>query len=238
MKGTFYCVGIGPGDPELLTLKAVKYIRTCPVLAVPQGREGMTIAKDIVLKAVRHMDDIHWEKKEILPIDVPMTRDESVMAAAHRKAAAAIEQRLDEGKDVVLIVLGCPTVYASSIYIHRILAREGYTTEIVPGITSFCAAAAKLQQPLCEKDEPCIVIPGNRTDRRDLLRLPGNAVIMKPRGSLADMKEDLQACGVLESSAMVERCGLAGEKVYPSVAAAEESAYFSVILVRKGEYDD
>ncbi|MCH4166825.1 MAG: precorrin-2 C(20)-methyltransferase [Megasphaera sp.] len=233
MKGKFYCVGIGPGDPELLTIKAVKYITSCPVLAVPQGRVGMTIAKNIVLKAVRSMNEVHLEDKEIVTVDIPMTRDEAVMAAAHANGAAAIEQRLDEGKDVVLIVLGCPTVYASSIYVHRIIVKDGYDTEIVPGVTSFCAAAAKLQQPLCEKDEPVMVIPGNRADRKELLRLPGNAVIMKPSGPLADLKHDLEECHLLHQAAMVERCGLDGEKVYPSMADAEESAYFSVVLVRK-----
>lgn len=233
MKGKFYCVGIGPGDPELLTIKAVKYIKSCPVLAVPQGRVGMTVAKNIVLKAVESMDDIHLDTKEIVTVDIPMTRDEAVIKAAHANGAAAIEQRLDEGKDVVLIVLGCPTVYASSIYVHRIIAKDGYDTEIVPGVTSFCAAAAKLQQPLCEKDEPVMVIPSNRTDRKTLLHLPGNAVIMKPSGSLTDMKDDLKDCHLLHKAAMVERCGLDGEQVYPSIADADESAYFSVILVRK-----
>lgn len=233
MKGTFYSVGIGPGDPELLTLKSVRYITKCPVLAVPQGREGMTIARDILQQAAEQTGTMGLDKKEILTIHVPMTRDETVLSEAQTKAARDVEAYLEQGKDVVLIVLGCPTVYASSIYIRRLIAAHGYRTEIVPGITSFCAAAAALQQPLCEKDDPFIVIPGNRKDRSELWKLPGNAVIMKPAGTLASLKEDLEKDDFLKDASMVERCGLAGERVYQHLFDAEDTGYFSIILVHK-----
>lgn len=231
--GTLYCIGVGPGDPELLTLKAIRYIKKCPVLAIPQGHTGVTTAKQILMDAVEDMDDVDLSQKEIISIDFPMTRDEAVLADAHQKGAAAIEGALQEGKDVALITLGCPTIYASSIYVHRRVQRDGYATEIVPGVPSFCAAAAKLQMPLCEKDEPLTIIPGNRKDRRKLLALPGHKIVMKSSGSLETLKDDLAQTGQLETTAMIERCGMPGETVYTSVKNAERAPYFSVLLVRK-----
>lgn len=168
MKGTLYCVGVGPGDPELLTLKALKIIRTCPVLAVPQSRTGVVTAQGILLKALDGCG-VSLEDKMVIAMDFPMTRDDQVLQGAHEKAARRLQDELDQGRDVCLITLGCPTVYATSIYVHRLVHEAGYDTEIVPGVPSFCAVAAKLQQPLCEKDEALIVIPGNNAHRKELL---------------------------------------------------------------------
>lgn len=232
MTGTLYCIGVGPGDPELLTIKAVKRLQQSPVLAVPRARNGGTLtAKDILLKALADRDDVHAEEKRILTLDFPMTRDEVVLAAAHRKGADAIEAELHAGRDVALITLGCPTVYATSIYVHRLVRQDGFRTAIIPGVPSFCAVAAALQRPLCEKDEPLTIIPGNRADRKALLSLPGNKVIMKPAGSLQDLKDDLEELGLLEQTAMIERCGLPGEAVYDHAADAQDTGYFAVLLV-------
>lgn len=236
MKGTLYCIGVGPGDPELLTLKALKYITSCPVLAVPQGHTGVLTAKQILLEALEDVGDVDLATKTVLTIDFPMTRKKDVLAKAHADGAAAIEAELQAGRDVALITLGCPTVYASSIYVHRKVRDDGFQTAIIPGVPSFCAVAAKLQRPLCEKDEPLTIIPGNRQDRKTLLSLPGNKVIMKPSGSLQGVQEDLQDLGLLADAAMIERCGLPGEAVYEHVADAADTGYFAVIVVNgKGE---
>lgn len=235
MTGTLYCIGVGPGDPELLTLKALKYIKACPVLAVPQGHTGVLTAKQILLNALKETETVSLEDKTVLTLDFPMTRDEAVLERAHADGAAVIEEELQKGRDVALITLGCPTVYASSIYVHRRVQRDGFATEIIPGVPSFCAVAAKLQRPLCEKDEPLVIIPGNRKDRKDLLSLPGNAVIMKPSGKLQGIRDDLQDLGLLDDAAMIERCGLSGEAVYPKLADADDTGYFAVILVKGKE---
>ena len=215
MKGTLYCIGVGPGDPELITVKALKRIQACPVLAAPQGRAGVGTAKDILLQAVAAMADVDLQGKDVLNIDFPMTRDEAVLAQAHADGAAALEAKLAAGLDVALITLGCPTIYA------------------IPGVPSFCAAAARLGRPLCEKDETLTIIPGNRSDRRELLAMDGSKVVMKPAGPLADLKQDLAAAGRLDAASMVERCGMAGEKIYTSLKDAEDGPYFSVVLVKE-----
>ena len=143
MKGTLYCIGVGPGDPELITVKALKRIQACPVLAAPQGRAGVGTAKDILLQAVAAMADVDLQGKDILNIDFPMTRDEAALAQAHADGAAALEAKLAAGLDVALITLGCPTIYASSLYVQRIVEKHGYKTEIIPGVPSFCASAAR-----------------------------------------------------------------------------------------------
>ncbi|NMK39491.1 precorrin-2 C(20)-methyltransferase [Megasphaera elsdenii] len=231
MKGTLYCVGVGPGDPELLTLKALKIIRTCPVLAVPQSRTGVVTAQGILMKALDGCG-ITIDDKTVIAMDFPMTRDDQVLKGAHEKAARRLRDELDEGRDVCLITLGCPTVYATSIYVHRLIRQAGYATEIVPGVPSFCAVAAELQQPLCEKDEVLIVIPGNHKHRRDLLALDGSKVIMKPSGKLGPIQDELRDLQLLDKTAMIERCGLPGETVYEKAADAKDTGYFAVLLVK------
>lgn len=233
MKGTLYCIGVGPGDPELLTIKAVKRIRNCPVLAVPQGHTGVTTAKSILLQAIENGAAVDLQDKLILTVDFPMTRDAAVLEEAHAAGAAAIEAQLQQGRDVALITLGCPTVYASSIYVHRRIHDDGYATEIIPGVPSFCAAAARLQQPLCEQDEPLTIIPGGRSDRKNLLSAPGSKIIMKPSGPFASLKQELQDTQQLADTTMIERCGLSGETIYHSLDDVERTAYFSVLLVKE-----
>lgn len=231
MKGTLYCVGVGPGDPELLTLKALKIIRTCPVLAVPQSRTGVVTAQGILMKALDGCG-ITIDDKTVIAMDFPMTRDDQVLKGAHEKAACRLRAELDQGRDVCLITLGCSTVYATSIYVHRLIHEAGYVTEIVPGVPSFCAVAAKLQQPLCEKDEALIVIPGNHEHRRELLALEGSKVIMKPSGKLGPIQEELRDLQLLDKTAMIERCGLPGERIYEKAGDAKETGYFAVLLVK------
>jgi len=235
LKGKLFCIGLGPGDPELITLKAVRLMKECPVWVVPQGHSDKLTAQGILQTALDRFVDVERESKEILTAYVPMTRDETVLAGAHEENRKAVEKHLAEGRNVAFFVLGCPTVYASSAYVQKRIAADGYETETVPGITSFSATAAALKTDLCEKEEPLFIIPAKRDDFEALIDVPGNKVIMKPADRLPEIKAVLREKGLIDGASMVERCGLPEEKVYPKLAAAADNSYFSVILVKKGE---
>ena len=109
MRGKLYSVGIGPGDPELMTLKAVRLLKECDVVALPKGDGDIMTAKNIVNQIV------NIDEKEQVVIYMPMTKDRDALAKAHQEGADTITKLLDEGKNVVFITLGCPTVYATCI---------------------------------------------------------------------------------------------------------------------------
>ena len=232
MKGKLYCVGIGPGDPELLTLKAVRLLKECDVIAMPKGDNEVMTAKDIIKQIVE------IDEKEQLYIHMPMTKDIEVMNKAHQQGADEIIKLLDQGKKVVFVTLGCPTVYATCIYVHKLVLAAGYDSELVAGVTSFCAVAAKLNVSLCERSEPLIILPGSYKESMSFLSGPGNKVLMKSASEIKKVRDELEERGLLNNAAMVERCGLSGEKVYRNLKDIDEkSSYFSIILVKEKEFD-
>ena len=169
---------------------------------------------------------------------MPMTKDKDALAKAHQEGAYTITKLLDEGKNVVFITLGCPTVYATCIYVHKLVLKAGYDAELVAGVTSFCAVAAKLNVSLCEKAEPLIILPGSYKESSKFLDAPGNKVLMKSASQIASVRDELKERGLLSHAAMVERCGLPGEKVYRDLNEIDEkSSYFSIILVKEKEFD-
>ena len=221
MRGKLYSVGIGPGDPELLTLKAVRLLKECDVVALPKGDTDVMTAKNIVNQVV------DLDKKEQLIIYMPMTKDMAVMDKAHQEGADAVIKLLDEGKNVVFITLGCPTVYATCIYVHKLVLKAGYDAELVAGVTSICAVAAKLNVSLCERAEPLIVLPGSYKEASKFLDGPGNKVLMKSASEIARVRDELKERGLIKNAAMVERCGLPGEKVYRDLNEIDpNSSYF------------
>lgn len=226
MSGKMYGVGIGPGDPELLTLKAVRVIREADVIAVPGKRKEDTVAYRITLQAVPEIAD-----KECLEICMPMTKDETVLKKSHALAAKQISKVLDEGKNVAFLTLGDACIYATYIYVHRQIEQMGYETEIINGIPSFCAAAARLNTGLVENDEPLHVIPASY-QIEDSLKLPGVKVLMKAGKKIQQVKEVLMKTDA--SVAMVENCGMPGEKCYfGAEEIPEDAGYYSLFIVKE-----
>ena len=144
LKGTFYGVSVGPGDPELLTLQAVRLIRKCPVLAAPQTSSGQMLALDIARSALGEALD----GKTIIPLHFAMSRDPAVLAASHKEAVQAVRPYLDAGQDTAMLNLGDVSIYATFGYLQCLLEAEGYPTAMAAGVPSFCAAAAQLNVPL------------------------------------------------------------------------------------------
>lgn len=137
MKGTLYGVGIGPGDPELLTLKAVRLIRENEVIALPGEDPKETVAYKISVQAVPELAD-----KTLLALAMPMTKDKKILKENYDRAADRVAEILDQGKNVVFLTLGDPTVYSTYMYVHQRLEAKGYPVAIVSGITSFCAGGS------------------------------------------------------------------------------------------------
>ena len=222
--GKLWGVGVGPGDPELLTVKAVRVLREADVVIVPDASSGDKVALNIAKD--------YLKGKQIQFVKTPMVRDKAVMDAAHEQAADTISALLDDGKQVAFLTLGDPAIYSTYMYIHQKVLRRGYAVEVVPGIPSFCAAAARLNQSLCLGREPLTIIPASH-DQNDLMDLPGNKVFMKAGRSILELQQALAEKGLLEGASMVENCSMENEHVYPHFSDLKEpSGYFSLVIVK------
>ena len=227
-QGKLYGVGVGPGDPELLTIKAQRIIRQSPVLAVPDAGRGEKTALAIAGELA--------EGKQLLYCAAPMIRDEAQLDAAYEQNADLVCAQLDQGKDVAFLTLGDPTVYSTYLYLHRKVVARGYETEIIPGVPSFCAVAARLGMALREKSERLLIVPASHKDMSDCMDLDANLVFMKAGKEIGALKDTLAHRGLLDRASMVANCGMEGELVCPKFAdMADGSGYFSVVLVKKGE---
>ena len=229
MQGKLYGVGVGPGDPELLTLKALRLIKENEIIAVPGKDIRASVAYQIVKGAYEDLD-----KKTLIPVAMPMTKDPQVLKANHDKAADQVEDYLREGKNVVFLTLGDTTVYSTYLYVHKRILERGYGAEIVSGITSFCAVAARLNMGLVEADQPLHVIPATykAQEMDEILKLPGTKVLMKTGKKMKQVKESIEKSG--QKAVMIENCGMPSEKIYPSAEEIpEDSGYYSLIIVKE-----
>lgn len=227
-KGIFYGVGVGPGDPELLTLKAVRVLTACPVIAAPRTSGGDMLALEIARQG------IDLSGKTILPLDFTMERDRVRQAAAHASAAAQVEAYLAAGQDVAMLNLGDVSIYATYSYLMDRLKKRGYETVMVPGVPSFCAVAACLGESLTARNTPLYILPGGSEPMEQLLALPGTKVLMKSGKRISRVIGTLRQTGQLEGAAMVQDCGLPGETVYRDLnAVPEDTGYFATIVVKE-----
>ena len=228
-KVTLHGVSGGPGDPELMTLKAVRCIEQCPVLAAPQTAAGRMLALDIAKGAV----DVSG--KIILPLHFAMSRDPEVLKASHAAAADAVRAHLDAGRDVALLNLGDVSIYATYGYLEEILTAQGYAAVRIAGVPSFCAAAARLGQSLTGgMEQPLTIAPGRHVEQ--VLAAPGAKVLMKTGRRLPETLDALRERGLLANSAMVCNCGLPDEAVFPALTdydPAQDAGYFATILVKE-----
>lgn len=227
--GKLYGIGVGPGDPELMTLKAVRMIRECDLIVVPASGRETNVAFEIARGALPEI-----EAKEILQISMPMTREEKILKESHDKAAQMVTEELEKGKNVAFLTLGDPSIYSTYIYIHNRVGAKGYQTEIVPGIPSFCAVAARLNEGLTEASEALHVIPASYEGVEEALALKGTRVLMKSGKSIGTIKELLNQMENPPVVKMVERCGMEGERIFQSLEELDEDAgYFSILVVKE-----
>lgn len=229
MAGILYGVGVGPGDPELMTLKAVRLIRETDVIALPGPDARETVAYQIAVQAVPEL-----KEKTLVPVVMPMTHDQEEMNRNHDQAADILEEYLKQGKDVVFLTLGDPTIYSTYLYVQKRIAARGYDTRLVSGITSFCAAAARTNTPLVEWNEQLHVVPAvHRLDSR--LEQSGSYVLMKSGKKMNQVKEILKKSG--RDVVMVENCGMENEKIYRGVdEIPDDAGYYSLIIAKEAPH--
>ncbi|MDH6125366.1 precorrin-2 C(20)-methyltransferase [Kitasatospora sp. GP82] len=232
--GRLYGVGLGPGDPELVTVRAAGLIGRADVVAYHSARHGRSIARSI---AERYLRGDQIEEKLVYPITVETTDHPGGYRGAldefYEEAAARLAAHLDEGRDVVVLAEGDPLFYGSYQHMHKRLAHR-YPTEVVPGVTSVSAAAARLGTPLVEAEEVLTILPGTLPEEELTARLAStdSAVVMKLGRTFPTVRRALERAGRLEEARYVERATMAGERTAP-LAEVDPSTvpYFSVAVL-------
>ena len=226
MNAIFYGVGVGPGDPELLTLKAVRIIEECDVLAVPGRTKEDSVAYGIALAAVPEI-----RQKETICIHMPMTKDEKKLKESHENGAVQIIRLLEQGRSVAFLTLGDPTIYSTYLYLQKYVQEAGYETEIISGIASFLAAGAALNTGLVEKKQQLHVIPSSY-EIEDALKLPGTKVLMKAGKKMPLVKEAVARMAA--DVYLVENCGMDGERICRGAdEIPEDAGYYSLIILKE-----
>ena len=216
-----YGISVGPGDPELMTIKGKKILDNCMVVATPVTKGDKTLALDIA-KGI-----INFEDKEILGLEFLMSRDKKAIDINHMENADRIIDYLKADKDVAMLNLGDASLYSSFSYIADIIINKGYEVEVIPGVTSFCAAAAKLNSSLTEMNKPLHIFPGAIME--DVIDLEGTKVLMKSGKKIKEVKEKLSGYDVMA----VQNCGLENEKVCNTLDDIDDDAtYFTTLLIK------
>jgi len=254
MPGRLSVIGIGPGDPELLTLKAVRVIRDSPVICVPKGREeGRSLALSIVEKAV------DLSGKEIIEAHFPMMKtreqrsgEENVGAiypegTSHElplldtkwdETVSAISGKLKKGADVAFLTLGDPAIYSTFFYLYDKLlaAMPELDIEIVPGISSINASASRLNMSLGLGNDKIAVLPANYMgDLRTILGTFDTVVLMKVNKVFNEVLGLLDGMGLVENARCISKVGMKDEKIFEDIREIkqEELNYFSMVIVKK-----
>lgn len=232
--GKLYGVGLGPGDPELITLKALRVIRSAHVVAYPVARHGRSNARLIVEGELIH-------NQIELPMTYPLTTEESdhpggyeaAIAEFYDATATQIATHLEAGRDVAILCEGDPFFYGSYMYLHDRLAPR-FSTTVIPGIPSVMGAAAQLGTPLVRRDTELTILPGTLPEDTLAARLaaPGAYAIMKLGRNFAKVKSALHRAGVAHRALFIERATMAAERILPLDEVDPTSVpYFSLILV-------
>jgi len=230
--GTLYGLGMGPGDPELLTLKAARVLsRVDVVFAAASTKNDYSLALAI---ASSHLPP----GAPVVRLDFPMTRDPAVLARAWRASAELALETLRQGKDAAFVTLGDPMTYSTFGYLRReLLAIEPRARVLaVPGITAPQAAAAAAGVPLAEAGESFAVVSGvaGTEAMRAVLEAVDSAAILKTYRSFPKIRGLLEDMGLAEKARFVSKLGMPGERVCEGLGQVEDKpSYFSLILVKK-----
>jgi len=232
-SGRCYGVGVGPGDPELLTLKAARILDACPVVAYFRATRRESNARRVVQDLLR---SDHVELPLVYPVTteaVPADEYETLLVDFYDESAKRVAERLDGGDDVAVLCEGDPLFFGSYMYLHHRLASE-YDTEVVPGVSSVLAGGAALAMPLAARNETFTVLSGvlpvhELTAR---LRHADCAVILKVGRNLAAVRAAVAAAGKLDRAQYVEWASMPAERRMPlAVTDGIRAPYFSMVVI-------
>lgn len=252
MTGKLYVIGVGPGDPELLTLKAVKILKEIPCICVPKGREeGSSLALSIIKGAV------NISGKEIMEAYFPMrkTRAKSRGQRAEGKndnpgshsceldskwqeTIEAVYSRLNKGIDVAFITIGDPAIYSTFFYLYSRLLELNpeLNIEIIPGVSSINAAASRAKISLGLADERIAILPANYVnDLKETLERFDTVVLMKVHRVFDDVLKTLKEMNLLHNAIYISKAGMEGEDIFKDIRDIKEKDlnYFSMVIVKK-----
>jgi len=233
MTGIFYGVGVGPGDPELLTVKAINVIRQADVIIAPKTeKKEDSVALEIAKPFLK-------EDVEIVKLVFPMVFHDEILSTAWENNKNTISELLAAGKKVVFLTLGDPMFYSTYIYVFRLLENCGYPIETIPGVTAFCAIASKLGYPIVEGNDILSIIPATIEEQKldKALKMADNVVLMKVYKNSGEVIEKLQQHNLAENAVMISRCGLDDEQVIHNLQdiAEQKVNYLSTILARRNK---
>jgi precorrin-2/cobalt-factor-2 C20-methyltransferase len=236
VKGKLFGIGVGPGDPELITLKARRLLAEVPVICVPRS----TADKDSIAFSI--VREFVPETTTLVDLVLPMSSDPEVLARGWRTAALKIARYLGEGKDTAFITLGDSVLFSTFTYLVRALREldPAALVETVPGVTSFSACAAGLNIALAEGNETLAVLPvvGSAADARGPLRQFDNIVLMKVAPNLPEVLEMLQEEGLDGRAVFASRCSTERQRFVFDLESlsGEKRDYLSLLLVKKGGF--
>lgn len=225
---TFYGIGVGPGEPENMTLKALRTIEKCDVIVLPNKNKEECYAYKIVRQVYAEIDS-----KTLLFLDFPMCKDSEELETAHNKIYMEISKYLEDG-DVAFLTIGDPTIYSTYSYIEHQARLDGYEVSMISGVTSFCAAAARLGISLGLGSEKIHIIPGSG---EEFVWYGDTCVYMKSGRKLSELINSLNELSKTQRICVyaVSNCGMDNEKVYYSIDelnSDENIPYITVVIVK------
>lgn len=231
--GKMYGIGVGPGDPELLTLKAHRLLNEADVIFCPEKEKGAgSFAFDIIKGLLDNA------KAEIINLVYPMHYHDGKLREMWEENARCIAAHLSGERTGVFITLGDPAVYSTFMYTLPYIERAGVTVEVVPGITSFCAVADTMKMPLVAWDEDLVVVPVRRNSSGDLgkmLREHDNVVFMKPSSNQKALVDAIREQHLEDNFVLVTKSGTGEERMVTDFAELEQYdiPYLSTVIVKK-----
>jgi precorrin-2/cobalt-factor-2 C20-methyltransferase len=233
MAGKLYGIGVGPGDPDLLTIKAKDLIENAAVIAYPVNKRGeSSTALDIVKGAV----DI--SEKCVMELLFSMNPDDNVRKMCQTEAVKELAEALDKGLDIVMITLGDVGVYSTYMYVDNEIKELGYETEVIPGIPSLCSGAAKARIPLMIGDESLVVVPMAKRNTKMLesaLSNFNNVVVMKAWDSMDILVEMMKKLDLSKDNAtVISNIGMEGEYIGP-IDLERKYGYFTTVIIKNGK---